>query len=95
MITEEDKKIIRNLVDAKNHSRRVSASQVTELYNRILNKNARITGCAGCLRQRICDLERWLNQYEIDEAKAAEETTEITENQEDKPKKRGRKKKEE
>lgn len=67
MISQEDKDLIRNLIDAKNHARKVSAQLVTDTYNRILNKNARVTGCAGCLRARICDLERWLNQYEIDE----------------------------
>lgn len=66
-ISKEDREAIRHFAECKNRAFRVSAAQVTDLYNRILNKTARVTNCGSCIRARICDLERWLNQYEIDE----------------------------
>ena len=93
MISFEDRKKIEKFVEAKNRNYRVSSSEVTNLYNKILNKNVRNTGCSSCLRQRISELERKLKQELAEEAKAAEETAEMTENKEDKPK-RGRPKKE-
>lgn len=90
MISAEDRELIEKLVECKNFNRRVSSSEVTTLYNRVCNKNVRPTGCSGCLRQRICEMERKLKA----ELEAAEETAEMTEeNKEDKPK-RGRPKKE-
>lgn len=89
MISFEDREKIEKFVECKNRNYRVSSSEVTNLYNKILNKNVRNTGCSSCLRQRISELERKLKQ-ELEEAKAAEETAE---NKEDKPK-RGRPKKE-
>lgn len=96
MITEEDKKIIEKLVECKNNNRRVSSSEVTELYNRVCNKNVRPTGCSGCLRQRICEMERKLKAELEAEAKQKENDTKITEQtdtQEVEPKKKGRPKK--
>lgn len=94
MISFEDREKIEKLVEAKNRNYRVSSSEVTNLYNKILNKNVRNTGCSSCLRQRISELERKLKAELAEEAKAAEETAEITEENTE-PKKRGRKKKEE
>lgn len=93
MISFEDREKIEKFVEAKNRNYRVSSSEVTDTYNRVLNKNVRNTGCSSCLRQRISELERKLKQELEAEAKAAEETAEMTENKEDKPK-RGRPKKE-
>ena len=94
MISFEDREKIEKLVEAKNRNYRVSSSEVTNLYNKILNKNVRNTGCSSCLRQRISELERKLKAELAEEAKAAEETAEMTEENTE-PKKRGRKKKEE
>lgn len=94
MISFEDREKIEKFAEAKNRNYRVSSSEVTNIYNKILNKNVRNTGCSSCLRQRISELERKLKQELEAEAKAAEETAEMKEeNKEDKPK-RGRPKKE-
>ena len=99
-ITEEDRQLIRKFAEAKNRAYRVSASEVTKLYNRILNKTARPTTCGSCVKNRINDLERWLNQYEADERKELEKQKQQVQNveevkeEETKPKKkRGRPKK--
>ena len=94
MISIEDRELIEKLVECKNFNRRVSSSEVTTLYNRVCNKNVRPTGCSGCLRQRICEMERKLKAELEAEAKAAEDTAEMKEENTE-PKKRGRKKKEE
>ena len=99
MITEEERQKIRKFAEAKNKAFRISANEVTDLYNKILNKTARYTNCGSCIRARVCDLERWLNQYEIDEKKQLEKSQQKVEEvkqevkEETKPKKRGRKKK--
>ena len=97
MITEEEREKIRRYAEAKNKAFRINANEVTDLYNKILNKTARYTNCGSCIRARVCDLERWLNQYEADEKKELEskKITEEEVKEEPKPKKRGRKKKEE
>ena len=95
MITEEEREKIRRYAEAKNKAFRINANEVTDLYNKILNKTARYTNCGSCIRARVCDLERWLNQYEIDEKKELEKSQQKVEEvkEETKPKKRGRKKK--
>lgn len=95
-ITEQERQAIRRFAEAKNRAFRINANEVTDLYNKILNKTARYTNCGSCIRARVCDLERWLNQYEIDEKKELEKSQQKVEEvkEETKPKKRGRKKKE-
>lgn len=96
MITQEEREKIRRFAEAKNKAFRINANEVTDLYNKILNKTARYTNCGSCIRQRVCDLERWLNQYEIDEKKELEKSQQKVEEvkEETKPKKkRGRPKK--
>lgn len=95
MITEEEREKIRRYAEAKNKAFRINANEVTDLYNKVLNKTARYTNCGSCIRARVCDLERWLNQYEIDEKKELEKSQQKVEEvkEETKPKKRGRPKK--
>lgn len=97
MITEEEREKIRRYAEAKNKAFRINANEVTDLYNKILNKTARYTNCGSCIRARVCDLERFLNQYEIDEKKELEKSQQKVEEvkEETKPKKKkGRPKKE-
>ena len=98
MITEEEREKIRRYAEAKNKAFRINANEVTDLYNKILNKTARYTNCGSCIRARVCDLERYLRQYEIDEKKELEKSQQKVEEvkEETKPKKkRGRPKKKE
>lgn len=102
-ISEEDKTLIKKLINIKNRGYHASGKQVTEIYNRVLNKNAKPTTCSTCIRGRIQELENALKRYEAEEAqkKAQEalkqEAPTDTKAEEEKPtekKKRGRPKKE-
>lgn len=103
-ISEEDKTLIKKLINIKNRGYHCSGKQVTEIYNRVLNKTAKPTTCSTCIRARIQELENALKRYEAEEAQKKaqealkqEEPTPIKEEEKQAPtekKKRGRPKKE-
>ena len=64
--TEKDKELVRKFINIKKRGLYVESTQLTEAYNRILDKNVRNTTCA-----RIAELETALNKWEADEAKEA------------------------
>ena len=97
--TEKDKELVRKFINIKKRGLYVESTQLTEAYNRILDKNVRNTTCGSCMRARIAELETALNKWEADEAKlkaqeqAKEEKKEETENADNRksPKAKGRK----
>lgn len=97
--TEKDKELVRKFINIKKRGLYVESTQLTEAYNRILDKNVRNTTCGSCMRARIAELETALNKWEADEAKlkaqeqAKEEKKEETENADNRksPKTKGRK----
>lgn len=97
--TEKDKELVRKFINIKRRGLYVDSMQLTEAYNRILDKNVRNTTCGSCMRARIAELETALNKWEADEAKlkaqeqAKEEIKEETENADNRksPKTKGRK----
>lgn len=97
--TEKDKELVRKFINIKKRGLYVDSMQLTEAYNRILDKNVRNTTCGSCMRARIAELETALNKWEADEAKlkaqeqAKEEKKEETENADNRksPKTKGRK----
>ena len=101
--TEKDKELVRKFINIKKRGLYVDSMQLTEAYNRILDKNVRNTTCGSCMRARIAELETALNKWEADEAKLKaqealkqEEPTPIKEEIKEQPteqKKRGRPKK--
>lgn len=62
--TDEDIKLIKKFVDIKNRGYYANGSEVTEVYNRVLEKKVAPTNCGSCIRQRICELEGALTQFE-------------------------------
>lgn len=62
--TDEDIKLIKKFVDIKNRGYYANGSEVTEVYNRVLEKRVAPTNCGSCVRQRICELEGALTQFE-------------------------------
>ena len=62
--TDEDIKLIKKFVDIKNRGYYANGSEVTEVYNRVLEKRVNPTNCGSCIRQRICELEGALTQFE-------------------------------
>lgn len=101
IFTEEDKTLVRKFISIKNRGLYVDSMQLTEAYNRILEKNVRNTTCGSCMRARVTELENALKQWEKEEIKAQEalkeeQPTPIKEEVKEEPteqKKRGRPKK--
>ena len=61
--TEEDIELIKKFIQIRNKGYYCSGQQLTEVYNRVLGKNAKSTNCSSCIRQRISELEIALKRY--------------------------------
>lgn len=72
----EDIKMVEKFIEIKNKGYYVDGKQLTEVYNRVLEKNANVTNCGSCLRQRTQELENALNQFKrLSEASKPQEQT--------------------
>ena len=60
---QEDIKLVEKFIDIKNRGYYCDGGQLTEVYNRVLEKNAPPTNCGSCMRARINELEVALNQF--------------------------------
>ena len=83
--TNEDVTMVEKFIDIKNRGYYCDGGQLTEVYNRVLEKSAPPTNCGSCMRARISELETALNQFK--------KTLEV--NEEEKPKKTNKTKKKE
>lgn len=61
--TQEDIKLVEKFIDIKNRGFYADGKQLTDVYNRVLEKNLNPTNCGSCLRQRTNELENALNSY--------------------------------
>ena len=61
--TKEDIELIKKFIDIKNKGYYADGTQLTEVYNRVLEKNVNVTNCGSCLRQRVQELEDALNRF--------------------------------
>lgn len=61
--TNEDVKLVEKFIDIKNKGFYVDGKQLTDVYNRVLEKNVNPTNCGSCLRQRTLELEEALNRF--------------------------------
>ena len=103
IITDDDKKLIRKLIEIKNRGYYCSSEVLKNLYNRVFETNWKGTTCSSCMRVKVTELEKALNKWEEQERKEAEikaqeatkqEAPTDTKAEEEKPvetKKRGRK----
>ena len=91
MISEEDRLKIRKFEEIKNKGMYASGVDVTEVYNRVLNKRLPSTNCSSCIRQRVQEMVTALNREEEQERKAAEVAKALEE--ENKPETKVKKKK--
>ena len=80
----EDVVLVEKFIDIKNRGYYCDGGQLTEVYNRVLEKSAP-TSCGSCMRARISELETALNQFK--------KTLEV--NEEEHPKKTNKTKKKE
>lgn len=91
--TKEDIELIEKFIDIKNKGYYCDGTQLTEVYNRVLEKNVKVTNCGSCLRQRVCELEDALNHFKKLSERQKEIEMEDTKEEENKePKKAGKKK---
>lgn len=61
--TNDDVVMVEKFIDIKNKGYYCDGGQLTEVYNRVLEKNAPPTNCGSCMRARISELEGALNQF--------------------------------
>lgn len=85
--TKEDIELVEKFIEIKNKGYYVDGKQLTDVYNRVLNKKVNVTNCGSCLRGRTNELEAALNRMK---AKLEIEKKE-EENKEPEPKKTGKK----
>lgn len=91
--TKEDIELIEKFIEIKNKGYYADGKQLTEVYNRVLEKNVNVTQCGSCLRQRVSELEDALRHYkkaqerqkELQEADNKVEPNEATVEAENKP----------
>jgi hypothetical protein len=61
--TNDDVVMVEKFIDIKNKGYYCDGGQLTEVYNRVLEKSAPPTNCGSCMRARISELETALNQF--------------------------------
>ena len=77
MINNEDAEFIEFAYSLINSAKFPSFTKVTEVYNRVYNKQLSSTSCAQCVRQRILELKATLDKINAEILKE-EETETIT-----------------
>lgn len=61
--TDEDIKLVEKFIELKEKGYYCDSNQLTQVYNRVLNKHVNNTSCSSCMRQRIQELADALNHY--------------------------------
>lgn len=61
--TNDDVTMVEKFIEIKNKGYYCDGGQLTEVYNRVLEKSAPPTNCGSCMRTRISELETALNQF--------------------------------
>ena len=61
--TNDDVLLVEKLIEIKNRGYYCDGTQLTQVYNRVLEKRANPTNCGSCIRQRINELEEALNRF--------------------------------
>lgn len=70
--SEYDIMMVEKFIDIKNKGYYADGKQVTEYYNKLLNKHVTPTNCGSCIRQRVGELENALNHAKELEKQRAE-----------------------
>ena len=74
MISKEDAILIRKFDEIRQKGYYVDSKQLTDVYNRVLNKNVAPTNCSACCRGRVQELVDALKRQEREEQKKSQET---------------------
>lgn len=82
--TNEDVKMVEKFIEIKNKGYYCDGGQLTEVYNRVLEKRVNPTNCGSCIRQRINELEEALNRFKKLSEELEEKKVEDTKEEENK-----------
>ena len=73
---KEDIEAVEKFIDIRNKGYYCDGTQLTQVYNRVLEKNVNPTNCGSCLRQRVNELAEALERFKkLSEASKPEEPT--------------------
>ena len=61
--TKEDIELVEKFIEIKNKGYYCDGMQLTQVYNRVLEKNVNVTNCGTCLRVRVGELEAALKYF--------------------------------
>ena len=75
-MTSEQIEAIKDYEMKMNHGYTVRGSEVTALYNAVLNKNVASTNCGSCLRRRVQEMVAAMHKYLDELAKQEEQKVE-------------------
>lgn len=75
---DSDVKLVEKFIDIRNKGMYADGTQLTEVYNRVLHKNATPTSCGSCLRARVNELEGALLNFKEKISKAEPQAKEET-----------------
>ena len=76
--TNEDVKLVEKFIEIRNKGFYCDGGQLTEVYNRVLDKRVAPTNCGSCIRQRINELEGALNSFKkLSETKTEDKVEDI------------------
>ncbi len=89
--TNEDVKLVEKFIDIKDRGYYVEGYELTQVYNRVLEKNVQPTNCGSCLRQRINELQVALEQFKKSIEVNSEASETITEDKVDNTKEEDKK----
>ena len=91
--SNEDIKLVEKFIEIRNKGFYCDGRQLTEVYNRVLDKRAAPTNCGSCIRARINELEGALNSFKrLSEAQSKQEVDNTKEEENKKPTRAGKKK---
>lgn len=89
----EDIKLVEKFIEIRNKGFYCDGGQLTEVYNRVLDKRATPTNCGSCIRGRINELEGALNQFKrLSEAQTKQEVDNVPQEENKAVRKAGKKK---
>lgn len=71
--SKEDIELVEKFIDIRNRGYYCDGMQLTQVYNRVLEKNVNVTNCGTCLRVRVGELEAALNQFKALSEKTKQE----------------------
>ena len=77
--SDEDIKMVEKLIEIKAKGYYADGKQVTDYYNRLLNKHVNPTNCGSCIRQRVGELENALNHARELEKREASKLSDVIE----------------